>query len=181
MSEETRQWCQTSKGQHYTGIKHLCFPPKYIEALRSGNPLRAQLEQTNHSDIIIHLPATCIYHGNTFPYDTGDSSEGLPAGKLKARDYPSLLIPHQLLHPVLSSLICRKGTSKWEQIQHASKMVRGTGTWGSAQGPHFLKKKQFWGHLRSHLSLRGGHHDTFWSPSRPEWLHQSKYLYLCWQ
>lgn len=43
----------------------------------------------------------------------------------EARDYPSLLIrPHSILGPVLSSLIHRKGTSKWEQIQQrASQMV----------------------------------------------------------
>lgn len=127
MSEETGRWCQTSKGQHDTGRKHLCFPPKYVEALRSGNPLRAELEQTNHWDNIIYLPSTCICHGNIFPCDAGDSGECLPAGELQARDYPSLSMrPHWLLHPVLSSLRCRKGTGKREPIQSVSKMVRGT-------------------------------------------------------
>lgn len=184
MSEETRQWCQTSKGQHDTGRKHLCFPQKYVEALRSGNPLRAELEQTNHWDIIIYLPPTCIYHGNIFPCDAGDIGECLSAGELKAKDYPSLSMrPHWLLHPVLSSLACRKGTGKWEPIQSASKMVRGTGPkkvcWGTSLSQP--GEEATLGALERHLSLWGGHHDTFWSPSPPECLHQSKYLYLCWQ
>lgn len=181
MSEGTRQWCQPSKGQHDTGRKYLCFPPKYVEALRSRNPLRAQLEQIIHQDITIYLPATCIYHGNIFPCDAGKC---LPAVELKARDYPSSLMrPHQLLHPVLRSLISRKGIGKWEQIQSANKMVRDTGSirmcWGTSLSQ--LREEAILGVLRSHLSLWGGHHDTFWSPSSPEWLHQWKYLYLCWR
>lgn len=54
----------------------------------------------------------------------------------EARDYPSLLIrPHSILGPVLSSLIHRKGTSKWEQIQQrASQMVGALVPRGCAEG-----------------------------------------------
>lgn len=58
--------------------KHLCIPPKYTEASRSGNPLKAQPEQTNHWDIIIKLPGACIYRG-IFPCGAGHGSGWLPA------------------------------------------------------------------------------------------------------
>lgn len=183
VSEDTRRWCQTSKGQHGTGRKHLCFPPKYVEVLRSGNPLRAQLEQVIHWDIIISLPATCMYHGNIFPCDAG---EHLPAGELKARDYPSLLMrPHQLLHPVLSSLICRKGTSKWDKFRVPAKWLGALAPWGCAEGPccFSLEKRQLWRRLGAtcHCEENMMTHAGTSAPSPPEWLHQSKYLYLCWQ